>query len=187
MEQELAVSGEQRAGVEVLLRGRTLAPRVRERLEMVKAIGLGQDVASVARWSGRCERTIRRWVGRFLSGGATAVQDAPRPGRPPLADAAYLAALTAAVQTPPPRLGLAFDVWTSDRLAAYLEETTGKRIAPGWLRALLARQDFACGRPKHTLGHLQDPDALALGEQALAEVGGKGGRRPGGARVALPG
>lgn len=174
----LAVSDEQRATVEALLRQRALAPRVRERLEMVKAHALGQDLASIVRWSGRSERTVRRWVERFVAGGPAALADAARSGRPPRADAAYLAAMEAAVQTPPPHLGLAFDVWTSDRLAAYLEETIGKRIAPGWLRALLARRDYACGRPKHTLRHLQDPAALAVGEQALAAVGGKGGGRP---------
>jgi transposase len=166
------------AAVGALLRRRDLAPRVRERLEMAKAAALGDDPASIARWSGRSERTVRRWLGRFAAGGAAALADAPRSGRPPVADAAYLAAMEAAVQTPPPHLGLAFDVWTSDRLAAYLEETIGKRIAPGWLRALLARRDYACGRPKHTLRHLQDPAALAVGEQALAAVGGKGGGRP---------
>jgi len=103
------------------------------------------------------------------------------------ADAAYLSALERAVDTPPPTLGLPFDVWTSPRLSAYLAETTGVRIAPGWLRALLARQRFRSGRPKHTLGHLQDPIARAACEEALqaVEKKGAGGRRR--VRAALPG
>jgi hypothetical protein len=48
-----------------------------------------------------------------------ALADAPRTGRPVQADAAYLAAMETALETPPAPLGLAFDVWTSDRLAAY--------------------------------------------------------------------
>ena len=78
-------------------------------------------------------------------------------------------------------------MWTSDRLSAYLAEVTGVRIAPGWLRALLARRDFVCGRPKHTLTHLQDPDEVAACKAALAEAGGKGGGRAGPVRVPLPG
>jgi hypothetical protein len=62
-------------------------------------------------------------------------------------------------------------------LSAYLAQTTGVRIAPGWLRVLLAQQDFACGRPKHTLGHLQDPAAVAACEAELAAAEKKGGRR----------
>jgi transposase len=182
-----AVTAEQRAEVEALLRRPDLAPRVRERLEMVKGLALGQDVEQIAAWSGRSVRRVRHWLGRFRAGGVAALADAPRAGRPVKADAAYVRALEAAVETPPSRLGLPFDVWTSDRLSAYLAHTTGVRIAPGWLRALLARRDFVCGRPKHTLKHLQDPDEVAACKAALAEAGGKGGGRAGSVRVALGG
>jgi transposase len=168
---------EARAVVEAALRRRELAPRVRERLEMVKARAFGADLAGIASWSGRSVRTVRQWLRRFDQGGVAALADAPRAGRPAKADAAYLQALEATVETAPPTLGLPFDVWTSDRLSAYLAGTTGVRIAPGWLRALLARRDFVCGRPKHTLKHLQDPDEVAACEAVLAEAGGKGGGR----------
>ncbi len=179
-----AVTAEQRAAVETALRQRTLAPRVRERLEMIKGVALGQDLATIACWSGRTERTVQRWVGRFLQGGLAAVADAPRSGRPVRADAAYVAALEMAADTPPPALGLPFDVWTSARLSAYLAETTGVRIAPGWVRVLLARRRFVCGRPKHTLGHLQDPAEVAACEAALAAAEKNRGGRPGASRVA---
>ena len=176
-----------RDAVEAALRRRDLAPRARERLEMVKAVALGYSLAEVARWSGRTERTVGRWLGAFAAGGVTAVADAPRAGRPPRADAAYLAALERATDTPPPAVGLPFDAWTSVRLSAYLAETTGVRIAPGWIRALLARRRYRTGRPKHTLSHLQDPAAEAACEQELRAVGEKGGGGRGGVRAALPG
>ncbi len=162
------------AAVEAALRRRDVAPRVRERLEMVKGMALGQSLAAVARWSGRTERTVDRWLSAFVASGITGLADAPRVGRPARADGAYLATLERAVDTPPRDLRLLFDVWTSDRLSAYLAETTGVRIAPGWIRALLARQRFRSGRPKHTLGHLQDPVARTACEEALQVVGEKG-------------
>jgi transposase len=176
---ESTVGAEQRQEVEGLLRRRDLAPRVRERLEMVKAVALGQEMAEIEAWSGRSGQTVRRWVGRFLRGGVAALADAPRGGRPRRADGAYLAALETAVETPPPTLELPFDVWTSARLSAYLAETTGVRIAPGWLRALLARRRFVSGRPKHSLKHLQDEAELAAceGELAAAEKKGRAGAR----------
>ena len=173
--------------VGVALRRRDLAPRVRERLEMVKGVALGQPLAEVARWSGRGERTVVRWVRAFVAGGTAALADAPRSGRPVRADATYVAALEHAVETPPRLLGLLFDTWTSPRLSAYLAETTGVRIAPGWLRALLARQRFRTGRPKHTLGHLQDPVARAVCEEVLQAVEKKGAGGRGRVRAALPG
>ncbi len=181
------VARESRDTVEVALRRRDLAPRVRARLEMVKCLALGQSLAEVVRWSGRGERTVVRWVRAFVTGGLVALADAPRSGRPVRADEAYLAALERVVETPPRTLGLLFDAWTSPRLSAYLAETTGIRIAPGWVRALLARQRFRVGRPKHTLGHLQDPVARAVCEEVLQAVGGKGARGRWGVRAALPG
>jgi transposase len=166
----------QRATVEALLRERDLPPRLRERLEMVKGAALGWDVAAIAAWGGRTEATVRRWLGAFRAGGVTALADAPRAGRPRQADAAYLTALAATVETDPRTLGQGFDVWTSARLSAYLTETTGTRIVPGWLRVLLHRQRFANGRPKHSVAHLQDEEEVAACEERLQAAGGKGER-----------
>jgi transposase len=182
-----SITAAQQDAVLALLRQRDLPPRQRERLEMVKAAWLGEAVATIARWSGRTPRTVRRWLRAFGAGGVAALAGAPIPGRPPKADAAYLAALETALETAPRALGLPFDVWTSARLSAYLEATTGTRIAAGWLRVLLHRQRFACGRPKHTLDHLQDPAEVAACERALAAAGGKGGGPTGAVRVALRG
>ena len=175
------------ATVEATLRRQDLAPRVRERLEMVKAVALGYSLPEVARWSRRTERTVERWLRVFATGGITALADAPRSGRPARADAAYRVALERAADTSPRTLGLLFDAWTSDRLSAYLAETTGVRIAPGWIRALLSRRRWACGRPKHTLDHLQDPGARTACEHMLQAVGEKGGRGRRRGRAALPG
>jgi transposase len=169
----ITVTPAQRAQVEAALRQRDLPPRVRERLEMVKAASLGHDLETIAVWSGRTPRTVRRWLVRFTRGGITALVDAPRAGRPARATAAYQAALTAAAETSPRALGLGFDVWTSARLSAYLAETTGVQIAPGWVRTLLRQQRFRAGRPKHTLRHLRDPDEVAHCEAELRVAGEK--------------
>lgn len=181
------ITAEERAAVEALLRQPTLNRRVRERAEMVKATALGYEETDIARWSGRSVRRVRHWPQRFAVLGVAGLSDGARSGRPVKAAAAYRAALEAAVTTPPPALGLPFDVWTSDRLSAYLAETTGTRLAPGWLRALLNQQDFVTGRPKHTLQHLRDAAAIAAFEQHLIAAGGKGGRRTGAVRGASPG
>jgi len=157
----IEVTAEEHAAVDVRLRRIDLVPRVRERLEMVKAACQGQQMDALVLWSGRSARTVRHWLGRFATDGIEALADAPRSGRPVRADAAYRQALESAVETPPRELGLGFDVWTSARLSAYLDAQSGVRIAPGWVRVLLGQLDFVSGRPKHTLKHLQDPDAVA--------------------------
>lgn len=175
----IPVTAEQRAAVEERLRRTDLPRRERERLEMVKAAALGDDAAAIARWSGCTVRTVQRWLDRFCTDGREALRDAPRPGRPTKADAAYQAALEQAVMTVPTELGLPFDVWTSARLSAYLATTTGVQVAPGWVRALLSRHDFVCGRPKHTLDHLQDPAEVERFAAEVTAAGEKGRDRPG--------
>lgn len=174
-----AITAAQRAAVEALVRQPTLNRRVRERAEMVKAAALGYAAPQIAAWSGRSVRRVRYWLARFATLGVAGLADGPRCGRPPKADACYRVTLRAAVETPPRALDLPFDVWTSDRLSAYLADLTGVRVAPGWLRALLAGQDFVTGRPKHTLTHLQDAAAIAAFERELAAAGEKGGRGAG--------
>jgi transposase len=173
------ISAQQHEEVEAMLRRRDLAPRLRERLEMVKGLALGDDLATIARWSGRSPRTVLQWLRRFQADGIAALADAPRPGRPARANAAYQDALAASLDTAPRSLGLLFDVWTSARLSAYLAETTGVRICPGWLRVLIGRQRFAAGRPKHTLKHLQDAAEIAAFEAEMAQAEKKGGSRAG--------
>jgi transposase len=175
----------QRATIEALLREPTLPPRVRERLEMVKGAMLGWDLAAIAIWCGRTEATVRRWLAAYREGGVSALADAPRAGRPRQADDAYLTALEMAVDADPRALGQGFDVWTSARLSAYLAETTGTRIVPGWLRVLLHRQRFANGRPKHSVAHLQDDAEVAACEDRLHAVGEKGGSESRSVRTAF--
>jgi transposase len=171
----IPVTSEQRASVEALLHQPMLSPRLRERLEMVKGAALGWDWEAIAAWSGRSPRTVRHWLTRFATGGILALADAPRAGRPPTADATYHAALDDLADRDPRALGLPFDAWTSARLSDALAETTGVRVAPSWLRTLLIRHRFRCGRPKHTLDHLRDPDAVAACEATITEAEKKGG------------
>jgi transposase len=114
----ITITPKQHAEVERHLQRTDLTRRVRERLEMVKAAALGDDLERIARWSGRAVETVAYWLARFVEGGVEALADAKRSGRPVRADAAYLAAMETALETPPSTLGLACDVWTSDRLAA---------------------------------------------------------------------
>ena len=72
----------ERAEWEALLRRRSLGPRVRERLEMVKAASLGQGVPAIVRWAGRSEPTVRLWLGRYRDGGAAGQGRRGVPGGP---------------------------------------------------------------------------------------------------------
>jgi E3 ubiquitin-protein ligase DOA10 len=84
----ITVTREQREDVEGQLRRTDLRRRLRERLEMVKAAALGDDVERSARWSGRSVARVEQWLARCVAGGVAALADAPRSGRRVHADAA---------------------------------------------------------------------------------------------------
>src|SRR5215470_5170688 len=91
----IEVGEEQRQELERRLRRPDLTPRERERLEMVKAAALGQDLGAIEAWTGRTERTVRRWLGQSVRQGLDALADGPRSGRPARATPAALQALEA--------------------------------------------------------------------------------------------
>src|SRR5262249_62365004 len=125
-----SLSPQQRAEVEQQLRRTDLTRRVRERLEMVKAAALGDDVGRIARWSRRSAETVEHWLARFATGDVAALADAPRSGRPVQADASYLAAMERALETPP-AVGLGFGVWAAGGVSVGLETGRGGPICPG--------------------------------------------------------
>src|SRR4051812_50149173 len=81
----LRMTPEEREELRATLRREDLSPRVRERLEMVKAADLGHDLGQITAWGRRTPRTARRWLGAFASAGAGAAPPPPAPpaGGPP--------------------------------------------------------------------------------------------------------
>ena len=141
----------------------------------VRRPGWGRMSPPLRAGRGAPPRTVRRWLTAFLDGGVAALAGAPIPGRPPKAAAANRAALEAAVDDATALVGLAVRCLELAAVERLPHRADGFRITPGWLRVLLHRERFACGRPGHHLDHLQDPDEVATCEAALQAAGGKGG------------
>src|SRR3954471_21800262 len=79
------------------LRARTrepgLAPRTRDRLEMLRLADAGWRVPQIAQHLGYHEQTTRKYLKAFLAEGFDRLPDRPRPGRPARVAAAHLDAL----------------------------------------------------------------------------------------------
>ncbi len=180
------ITAEQRAAVEALLAQRELAPRQRERLEMVKAAWLGEDVAAIARWSRAHAAHGAPLAAGFREDGVAALAGAPIPGRPPKADAAYLAALEQAVDDAAAHAGLAvrrLDLGAAERLSdASRPACASPRAGCGC--CCTGSASPAAG-PNTRLAHLQDPEEVAACEEALRAAGEKGGGAAGAVRIAL--
>jgi len=59
---------EQQEELRCLVRQMGLAPRTRERLEMVRLADAGWSIPRIARYLGQHEQTVRAWIKAFLAG-----------------------------------------------------------------------------------------------------------------------
>jgi transposase len=138
------------------LRARTravgIAPRTRDRLEMVRLAGAGWTVPAIARHLGCHEQTVRKYVKVFLAEGFGALPDRPRPGRPPAVTAAHLDALEGL-------LDAGDRTWTTPQLVAWLKREHRVRVHPDHLRRLLHARRFGWKRTVTSVAHQRrDPD-----------------------------
>lgn len=104
-------------------------PRVRRRAGIVLMSDDGWAVADICTAAGVTRATVANTRRRWVQGDVGALSDAPRPGRPAIADGEYLAALLDAVNTGPSSLGYAFGLWTTGRLTAHLHRHHGNRLS----------------------------------------------------------
>lgn len=145
-------------------------PEVRQRSIAIRLLHLGHKAEEVAQMQAVSKPTVYGWWKRWMAGGLEGLANKPRSGRPQKADENYIALVQEVVEQEPADLGYGFTVWTVDRLRAHLAQETGLELSEPAFRALLKRQGYRYRRPKHDLGHLQDPAAKADANELLDQL-----------------
>ncbi len=84
------LTGAQRDELRARSHERGIAPRTRDRLEMIRLADAGWTIPRIAVHLGAHEQTVRKYVKAFLADGFAALPDRPRPGRPPTVTEAHL-------------------------------------------------------------------------------------------------
>ena len=113
-----------------------------------------EEIASIVRESAV---TVLTWLKRYLAEGIEGLQDAPRAGRSITVTEDFRKNLLESVRRRPRSLGLAFSMWTLQRLADYLAEKTGIRVSDETIRRELAKEGIVFSRPQHTISS-PDPE-----------------------------
>lgn len=158
------LTDEQRAELNQRARARTLAPRLRERLEMVRLSDLGWLVPQIAATLAVHEQTVRKYIKAFLDEGFEALADRPIPGRPPRAGAEDLAALGQLLD----EAATQGQTWTAAQLTAWLADIRGVVVSTDRLKRLLRKHRFRWKRTTRSVHHLRkDPDLQAAKEADL--------------------
>ena len=157
------LTDEQRDELRARTREPGIAPRTRDRLEMVRLSDAGWTIPRIARHLGSHEQTVRKYVKAFLAEGFAALPDRPRPGRPPRVTEAHLLALEALIDA-------GGRTWTTRQLADWLEGEHGVRVHPDHLSVLLHRRRFGWQRTVTSVAHKRRDAAAYDGK--VAELDG---------------
>lgn len=160
---------EELAELETAIR-RDKRPEVRQRCSAIRMLHLGHKAEEVAEMQMVSKPTLYGWWKRWCAGGVEGLANKPRSGRPPKADKAYIALMEEVVEQEPSELGYSFRLWTIDRLRAHLAKETGIELSEARFRALLKQNGYRYRRPKHDLGHLQDPEAKKDADELLEKL-----------------
>lgn len=145
-------------------------PATRTRALVLLLSDAGQSGEEIAALLGITRRTVTNTRGRWRKRGVEGLPDAPRTGRPPLADAAYVRLLLRTVERDPRDLGYAFARWTAPRLAAYMAGETEVDLTAGWVAEILKTRGYVWRRTKRTTRNLQDPGAVARARRKLLRL-----------------
>ena len=124
--------------------------RTFQRVQDVLLVARGHPISGVASISGVSVQTIYNWVRLYLERHhITALEDAPRSGRPPVAKPVTEARILRALRRSPLKLGYRTNVWTVATLAHHLSEGYHCLITPRTLRRRLKEVGLVCKRPRY--------------------------------------
>lgn len=142
---------EQLTELEELYRS-TRKVRLRTRAQMILLAAeqclTAAQISEIVRAS---EETVRRWLKRYLAEGVEGLHDEPQPGAPRRVTEEYRERMIHAVRRRPRSLGLPFSLWTLQRLADYMAESTGIRVTYETVRVHLKAEGIVLSRPQHTI------------------------------------
>jgi transposase len=138
-----------------------IAPRTRDRLEMVRLSDSGYSVPQIAKVFGAHPQRVRHWIKAFLSGGFDALSDLPHTGMPSAITQDIRAAVKALLEK-------GDRTWTAQQVADWVAQGYGlTRSAKQW-RRVLARMKQSYKRTGRSLDHKQVPEAVEAARQEMA-------------------
>lgn len=123
--------------------------RVSTRAWMVIWSGERVAVAEIAARLHCRPKTVRKWLSRFQRGGAAALADVPRSGRPCLTTAVAAQAVWTQLHQPPSCFGYVAAIWSVATLCQHLAARCSLRLSRWKVRQLMRLRRYRFTRPKH--------------------------------------
>jgi transposase len=147
-----AALGLKRSDRSQLAQALTQATEVRsyKRLQAVWLVATGRAVKEVAQIIGVSFQSIYNWVNWYLqTRSAEVLSDAPRAGRPLVAQGITAARIKCEFSRDPLRLGYKTTLWTVPLLTAHLSRRYNCQLSPATLRRRLRQMGLRWKRPRY--------------------------------------
>jgi transposase len=136
---------------------RTPDARLYRRLLAILEYDQGEPISCIARRLNVSRKSIHEWLGRFREDRcATALCDAPRPGRPAMADGTFDVVLQSLLMVSPEWCGYRAKYWTVRLLRDQLRKDLEQDYSDDTIRRNLHRLGYVWKRPRYVLA--QDPE-----------------------------
>lgn len=144
-----------------------IAPKTRDRLEMLRLSDAGWSIPKIAVHLSYHEQTVRRWIKVFLLEGFDALVDPPRPGKPSAITEAILAAVRGWIEK-------ADRIWSAGQIAEEVAKVYGIRRGAKHWRHLLRRDKLAYKRTSRNLKHKQNKEQVKTKQAELEALQKRG-------------
>lgn len=132
--------------------------RTYRRVQAVLLVAQGRTIPEAARITGTRPWSVYHWVRAYVhTHRPDRLRDAPRSGRPPVAQTITDARLVREFRRDPMRLGYRATGWTVSLLADHLQQKYGCAISPRTLRRRMRDLDLRWKRPRYVYA-TKDPN-----------------------------
>lgn len=149
--------------------------RTFQRVQAVLLVALGRGILEVAPIAGVSLQAVYNWVTRYLaSPQVSALEDAPRSGRPRSTGPITSARILREVRGNPLRLGYRTTVWTMPLLARHLSRRYQCSLSSYTLRRRMKALGLRCKRPRYVY---EEKEPHRAQKKGLLCVGYSSGRR----------
>jgi transposase len=130
--------------------GHAREARLFRRLQAVLFVAEGVPISEAARRARVDRSTLHRWVGCYLRRrDPRDLADAPRSGRPPVAEAITDSVIASLLARDPRQEGFAATTWTVPLLRTYLARRPGQQVSERTVRRRLHEFGYRWKRPRY--------------------------------------
>jgi transposase len=139
-------------------------PNVHDRVRMVLLSHKGYNISRLSQILDLNNDDISKWLKRYESEGVTGLLNRPRSGRPAKITQQHIQLMIEVIEKSPRLYGYNRSQWDCNLLSLYLKKRTKVVISDEWVRLLLRRFGFRCGRGKL---RIISPDPLYNKKKAI--------------------